>query len=321
MSGSVKSIRHHQSFAGRDADEAHAQYLLASCGSLGNWDDAYDHSLVVTGNPHSVDFDELTGSMAHASLTDRDAVDAHTQYLRLAETADQTMSGNLKMSRKQILDVQEIKSCMSDCLSLYSLQSVQIDACKGFEIKTGNSSLTRAKFLSTGALDMYYNSITNVGHVISPSEASLFVHGCRFIHLHANDGLQFWVECDLVMEMCSSETTINDRLIVDGDLSVCGSMIGCYACIFCLEAGWLEVDTCSDRALMTLHNGCCVMGEGNQPGGFCAFIKFENWNTTCSHFSHYNIVKRNTCIDTDLCGYLKIDVGGQARWLKFFSDC
>ena len=73
----VKAIRHHQSFAGRDADDAHAQYLLLSCNDLDDWDAAFEHSQDTSGNPHS-------------------------QYLRLAETSEQTMSGHLNLGDKML---------------------------------------------------------------------------------------------------------------------------------------------------------------------------------------------------------------------------
>jgi len=327
MSGSVKSIRHHQALAGRGGDDAHAQYLLASCGSLGNWDDAYDHSLVTSANPHSVDFNELTGSMPHAALTDRDAVDAHTQYLCLAETADQTMSGNLKMSRKNILDVMEIKSCSCDDLSLYTLQGVDIDACKGVVIKTGNSHEIRAKFCSDGKLDMYGNNIIHSHGISSCCSSSFYIEGCRYIYLTACNGINFWINCDLVMEMCEGEVTINDSLVVDGslcvdgDLEVCGTLVICELCVHCIEACYVELDNCCDEVLAVFHNGCCCDGEGNQHGGFCAFYQLENRVDDCSHWSHYNIVKRSDCGDVSLCGFYKIMVGCQVRWVKFFMDC
>ena len=264
MSGSVKSIRHHQSFAGRDVDDAHAQYLLASCGSLDDWDAGYAHSLVTSGNPHSVDFDELTGSMAHADLTGRDAVDAHTQYLRLAETAEQVLSGNLNMS--------------------------------GF-------------------------SIRDVGHIVGSDEASLYLDSCRYIHLTACDGVNIWVDCDLVLAICSDNVSVHGCLCVTDDLDVCGSINGCEAYITCLEACGLEVTSTEDQVLAYFTNECECCGDGNQDGGFRAFYGLRNECATCSNWSHYNIVKRSDCVDVTLKGYFKINVNGYDRWVKFYQDC
>jgi len=52
--GDVKAIRHHNALPGRDADDAHEQYLRIVDANISHWDDAYTHSQIVTGNPHDL---------------------------------------------------------------------------------------------------------------------------------------------------------------------------------------------------------------------------------------------------------------------------
>jgi len=327
----VKAIRHHQSFAGRDADDAHAQYLLASCGSLDEWDDAYTHSQVISGNPHNVRLCEIC-TPTHNFLTGRDAIDAHEQYLRLANTSTQTMAGSLDLGANTLYAGIVIPGTIIGCCGA----NLIIKACddKTSHLTLMGSSGEGSPFAGNVYIKTAYNCtscksgtifiVPGTGGTISmSSDKQITLESDCNINIEAEEGMLIYADLmcvnavDIVLEaedvaifgedsvdITSPHIDIDGDVALEGFLEICG----------CAKFMGLSLCNSDDVVLLDLvYEG--GLGDSVSPTIAFAGCDCDDYADCASFWDGVSTGKNNAkyCLD----GGIFINVNGCHRYIKF----
>ena len=290
----VKAIRHHQSFAGRDADDAHEQYLRI-----------VDH--------------EGGGSSVHNDLTGRDSATAHTQYLRLAEMNQQIVH-NLKAYALEALNIvsTSISPPTISCENLYIQSSG--GTCEDCDNGYNGGDIYIRTVVNSG--DNCYGSIYITTDPCGES-GNICLIGCcgtfDFCGLVEMSGCCFcgsftemvYLAGECIFLCADGKVCIEGDLCVDGDLYVYGNIAAGDAFI---EAGALYLGTCG-KNILCIHSQADSVAESE-----CAMIGFCGCDCSafagCAAFWDGAITGENHA-KYCLKGGIFIEVNGCQRYIKF----
>lgn len=341
MSGSVKSIRHHQSQAGRDADDAHEQYLLIA-----------DH------------VDGGGGASVHDDLTGRDSVTAHEQYLLVADAnivnwdsahththvisgnphnmyPDRLNKGNFNLNGYTVRAKDFIAQChvLTRCVKGVSDEDLIISAC----CLEGNALILRGscgEYQERGG-DIIIQTVFNcqyegAGHIYinTSCDGDIRIHACRdfcveavcgnfcvegCFFIYAGDGIELDaggdinIDSDEVIAICAGAgMCINSG----GDIDINANCVFLHSCVYVddMYLSCLTI-TCEESTLLTLKMTCYDPGESCSP-----FVDF--CGALCAVPADCGPILNNAVLgDYGLQGGIHIKVNGCRRYLLFYRCC